>query len=76
MSKKVSKYDGIIQEFVQEKIEDPNLSIMKYCEDSKVKYIPFFRSLKRDPKIMETILDQVPTEWVDPWFFSLTKAKI
>jgi hypothetical protein len=58
-----SKYAGFIQKFIQEKIENPKLPINQFCKERNVKYIPFFRVLKRGPKIMESILKRIMKQY-------------
>lgn len=54
-----SKYDGVIQEFIEAKIENPRLPIKDFCKRKNVNYEPFFRVLKKDPKHMESILNGI-----------------
>lgn len=57
--KRKSKYTDLIQEFIQEKIENPRLPIKDFCKRRNVNYEPFFRVLKKDPKHMEAILNGI-----------------
>jgi len=59
MVKKVLKYDGLIQEFIREKIEDPRLSISQFCKNKNIPYESFKKILGKNPKIMERILNGV-----------------
>ncbi len=59
MAEHKSKYDGVILEFVEAKIENPRLPIKDFCKRQNVNYEAFFRVLKKDPKHMESILNGI-----------------